>query len=68
MRRGEASGDDLPGLERAVLESYVQALADEGGRTAEVIDVYHLALGLRWHIVLGTIRVWLEPDSDPSSR
>ncbi len=64
VRRGEASIDDLPAIERAVLEGYVGALAAAGiARAAEVRSAYRLALGLRWHVVLGAIGSCLDPCS-----
>ena len=63
VRRGEASGDDLQELERAVLAAYICALATVGIREeAAVREAYRLALGLRWHVVLGTLTAFLDPD------
>jgi hypothetical protein len=63
VRRGEASADDLPQLERAALEAYISALARAGvGDAAAVREAYRLALGLRWHVVLGTLTAFLDPD------
>jgi hypothetical protein len=62
VRRGEASADDLLALEHVVLSGY-----EDGLRHAGIDDVdsvrtaYRLALGLRWHTVLGTISAWLDP-------
>jgi thiamine kinase-like enzyme len=61
VRRGEASGDDLPALERAVLDAYISALAAVGISEAAAVDeAYRLALGLRWHVVLGTLTAFLD--------
>ena len=47
VRRGEASGDDLPVLEQAVLDAYMSALATAGIREdTKVREAYRLALGL----------------------
>ena len=64
VRRGEASSDHLAALETACLDSYEREL----GRShpAAVLDVrpaYRLAVGLRWHVVLGAVRVSLDPDA-----
>jgi hypothetical protein len=61
VRRGEASADELPVLEEIVLSSYEDALSDRGGISADVRPAYQLALGLRWHVVLGTIQAWADP-------
>jgi hypothetical protein len=62
VRRGEASVDDLPAIESVVLDAYVAALRAEGIlREADVRAAYRLALGLRWHVVRGTIEAWLDP-------
>ena len=61
VRRGEASSDDLADLERLVLDEYEQARMLTGGPTVDVRGAYQLALGLRWHVVLGTIRVFMQP-------
>lgn len=61
VRRGEASADDLDELERLVLDNYEQALIEAGAATDDVRPAYRLALGLRWHVVLGTIRAGLDP-------
>jgi hypothetical protein len=64
VRRGEASGEDLAAIESAVLAEYVQALEGLGiGHGADVRAAYRLALGLRWHVVLGAIGSWLDPTS-----
>ena len=64
VRRGEASADDLPAIEEAVLGSYVAALRDHGDdNEADVRAAYRLAIGLRWHVVLGAIGSWLDPTS-----
>ena len=63
VRRGEASGDDLPALERAVLDAYSSTLATAGLReVAAAREAYRLALGLRWHVVLGTLTAFLDPE------
>lgn len=64
VRRGEASADDLPAIETTSLDAYVAVVADAGvaGRE-EIVTAYRLALGLRWHVVLGTIGAWLDPGS-----
>jgi len=63
VRRGEASGDDLPALEQAVLAAYISTLATAGIQDgAAVREAYGLALGLRWHVVLGTLTAYLDPD------
>ncbi|MDQ3870943.1 MAG: aminoglycoside phosphotransferase family protein [Chloroflexota bacterium] len=57
VRRGEASSEQLKELESVVLAGYLQVL--RGGGVAADEDVrraYRLAVGLRWHVVLGTIR------------
>jgi len=61
VRRGEASSADLVDLERGVLLSYEEALAAAGGDDSQVRTAYQLALGLRWHVVLGTVQAWLDP-------
>ena len=39
-----------------------QEAGEEGiGAEADVRQAYRLATGLRWHVVLGTIRTWLDP-------
>ena len=64
VRRGEASAAALPDLERLVLRRYATTLR-EAGVAAPVVrgvpDAYRLALGLRWHVVLGTISASLDP-------
>jgi hypothetical protein len=64
VRRGEASGDDLAAIEGVVLSSYVDALRRLQGIDLglEVRTAFRLAVGLRWHVVLGTMGVWLDPD------
>jgi hypothetical protein len=63
VRRGEASGDDLAALERAVLDAYISGLASMGiHETAAVREAYRLALGLRWHVVLGLLTAFLDPE------
>jgi len=62
VRRGEASADDIASIEEAVLAGYVLALRQAGvANEPEVREAYRLAVGLRWHVVLGTIRAWLDP-------
>jgi hypothetical protein len=62
VRRGEASSDDLGALERTVLDSYIAGLHDAGiRRDDDVRAAYRLALGLRWHVVIGAIRTALDP-------
>ncbi len=61
VRRGEASADDLMAIEELVLEAYQGIWASFGHPAAEVRTAYRLALGLRWHVVLGTITAWLDP-------
>jgi len=62
VRRGEASSDDLPALESAVLTGYLRGLRVAGlDREEDIRTCYRLAVGLRWHVVLGTIRTWLDP-------
>jgi hypothetical protein len=63
VRRGEASGDELARLEELVLSNYEDALREAGIGHSTVRPAYRLALGLRWHVVLGTIRSWLDPAS-----
>jgi len=68
VRRGEASADDLEAIEASVLTSYVESLREAGvDREADVRSAYALAVGLRWHVVLGTIRSALHPGS-PAAR
>jgi hypothetical protein len=64
VRRGEAAADELAALEDLVLAQYEQALTAAGGDSADVRTAYRLALGLRWHVVLGTISAWLDPTVD----
>ena len=62
VRRGEASGDDLLRLERLVLDGYLDGLRRAGiDREADVRQAYRLALGLRWHVVIGAIGSALDP-------
>ena len=62
VRRGEASSDDLEGLEQLVLAGYLAGLHDAGiQRDDEVRAAYRLALGLRWHVVIGAIGTALDP-------
>jgi hypothetical protein len=64
VRRGEASGDDLDLLESAVLGGYLEGLGALGTQLGdEVRRAYGLAVGLRWHVVLGTISSALDPRS-----
>jgi len=59
VRRGEASADDLPAIEAGVLTGYERGLATGD----DIRTPYRLAVGLRWHVVLGTIRAALDPTS-----
>jgi hypothetical protein len=62
VRRGEASSDDLEALERTVLDGYLAGLRDAGpGGDGEIREAYRLALGLRWHVVIGAIGTALDP-------
>ncbi len=62
VRRGEASAEQLSAIERAVLADYVAGLRHARiNREADVRAAYRLAVGLRWHVVLGTIGAWLDP-------
>ena len=64
VRRGEASADDLAAIERLVLDGYIETVeAASAARAADIRRAYRLAVGLRWHVVLGTIRAWLDPRS-----
>ena len=64
VRRGEASADDLPLLEQVVLSGYEDGLRRVGFDDVTYVRLaYRLALGLRWHTVLGTISAWLDPTS-----
>jgi len=64
VRRGEASADDLDEIERVVLDRYTASLGRAGvDRDADVRAAYRLAIGLRWHVVLGTIRSALDAES-----
>lgn len=57
VRRGEASADDLAEIEALVLDGYTSGLRNVGVEAAnEVRTAYTLAVGLRWHVVLGVIR------------
>ncbi|MFL5756636.1 MAG: phosphotransferase [Chloroflexota bacterium] len=61
VRRGEASANDMVEIERVVIDAYVHALAEAGiDAEADVREAYRLAVGLRWHVVLGAIRNWLD--------
>jgi hypothetical protein len=63
VRRGEASADDLLQLEQLAIDRYVEGLRDAGiEREADVRAAYRLALGLRWHVVMGAIGTALDPD------
>jgi hypothetical protein len=63
VRRGEASADDLLQLEQLAIDRYVEGLRDAGiEREADVRAAYRLALGLRWHVVIGAIGTALDPD------
>ena len=62
VRRGEAAADDLLAIEEAVLAGYVRGLGATGEpRESDVRAAYHEAIGLRWHVVLGTVRAALDP-------
>ncbi len=62
VRRGDASADDLDAIEAAVVSAYARVVSTAGvARTEDVELAYRLALGLRWHVVLGTIGTWLDP-------
>jgi Phosphotransferase enzyme family len=61
VRRGEASAADLLAIEDVVLSGYESVLAEGGRPIGGVRSAYRLALGLRWHVVLGTIRAWFDP-------
>ena len=62
VRRGEASSDDLEALERTVLDAYIAELRGAGiRRDDDVREAYRLALGLRWHVVIGAIATALDP-------
>jgi hypothetical protein len=62
VRRGEASSDDLRAIETAVLDAYVAGLRHAGtDRDDDVRAAYRLALGLRWHVVIGAISAALDP-------
>ena len=63
VRRGEASADDLTGIEASVLEAYLRALRGAIDRDAEVRTAYRLAVALRWHHILGAIGAWLGHDA-----
>jgi hypothetical protein len=62
VRRGEASADDLLELDRLVLDRYVAGLRGIAP-DADVRRAYGLAIGLRWHVVLGALGSWLDPRS-----
>ena len=61
VRRGEDSADGLSELEHRVLLSYEEALTAAGADARGMRRAYRLALGLRWHVVLGTVQAWLDP-------
>lgn len=64
VRRGEASSEHLPEIEERVLDAYVDGLRETGVHgDHDVRRAYAIAVGLRWHVVLGTIRSWLDPKS-----
>lgn len=64
VRRGEASADDLPAIEQLVLSAYTNALHRNGiDKVDDSRTAYRLAVGLRWHVVLGTISAWLDPNA-----
>ena len=61
VRRGEASAADLPVLEEVVVGAYEDGLLGCGLPADDVRLGYRLSLGLRWHVVLGTIHALLDP-------
>lgn len=62
VRRGEAESDHLEEIERQVLTGYLDGLRESGiDAERDVRLAYRLALGLRWHVVLGTIGAALDP-------
>jgi hypothetical protein len=62
VRRGEASSDQIAEIESLVIAGYLEGLRDAGVHAdREVDEAYRLAVGLRWHVVLGTIRACLDP-------
>ena len=64
VRRGEASSDDIARLESVVLAGYTAGLRDAGvADVGQVGEAYRLAVGLRWHVVLGTISALVRPES-----
>lgn len=64
VRRGEASSDDLAAIEAGVLTGYSLGLRAAGvGVRHDIDEAYRLAVGLRWHVVLGTIRTAVTPGS-----
>jgi hypothetical protein len=64
VRRGEASTDDLISIEHQVLHGYEEGLREAGIDAVRAVrPAYRLAVGLRWHVVLGTIRSLLDRSS-----
>jgi hypothetical protein len=62
VRRGEAASEDIGEIESLVLAGYIAGLRDAGiDADREVIRAYGLAVGLRWHVVLGGIGASLDP-------
>jgi hypothetical protein len=61
VRRGEASADDLRVLETMVLDAYGAELRAAGIEADAVPEAYRRSLGLRWHVVLGVLRVLVDP-------
>jgi Phosphotransferase enzyme family len=62
VRRGEASSEDLGALEQTVLDCYIAGLRGAGvERDDDFREAYRLALGLRWHVVIGAIGTALDP-------
>jgi hypothetical protein len=61
VRRGEASAGDLARIEGLVLDAYEEVWTDHDRPASDVRVAYRLALGLRWHVVLGAITAWLDP-------
>lgn len=60
----KASADDLPAIEQLVLSAYTNALHRNGiDKVDDSRTAYRLAAGLRWHVVLGTISAWLDPNA-----
>lgn len=62
VRRGEAAGEDLREIESLVLAGYIAGLREAGlDADRAVRSAYRLAVGLRWHVVLGGIGASLDP-------